>query len=218
MATSLLAASQSSRDRRFPLRTSIRAPGGRLSIIASTPASSLEGRTKQTRLRNPRSSRHWSTRDPMKPAAPVTRIRSFGPITKQSCDGNPHSLLPELVSKVVTSRPLRGHRFQCFCRKPCQRILQNGERRSGLPSASYGFAIASLEDCRRDQPRPWPELRPTPSSPFQITADRRFRNQEIACPAVENHAPRTFQLLYQVTIDIRPTTFPERDCDHASSR
>ena len=45
----------------------------------STLAASLEGLAKQRKLRNPRSSKLSTSLDPIKPVAPVTRIRSSGP-------------------------------------------------------------------------------------------------------------------------------------------
>src|ERR1700722_1677284 len=152
-ATSLTAASQSARDRRFPLRTSISEPAGRRSIIASIPAISLEGLTKQTTLRNPRSSKLCSTRDPMKPAAPVIRIRSSGPTMKPSCCGKALPWLAKLVAELFISPPRRECQFQIFPRQPCQHMNHHLERRSSLTSANYGFAIAKQEDCRVGQPQ-----------------------------------------------------------------
>src|SRR5688572_1998989 len=84
-ATSLVAVMQSSRDRRLPLITSIRASSRRRPAMSSSLDTSLEGLAKQHKLRNPRSSRLSTSLDPMKPAAPVTRIGSSGPIIKSSC-------------------------------------------------------------------------------------------------------------------------------------
>src|SRR5207245_7761452 len=83
-AISLVAVVQSSRDRRLPLITSIRAPSRRRRARASTLTTSLEGLAKQRKLRNPRSSRLSTSLDPMKPVAPVIRIGSSGPIMKAS--------------------------------------------------------------------------------------------------------------------------------------
>ncbi len=65
--------------------TSIRAPRDRRSMMASISANSLEGLAKHKRLRNPRSTKLSTTRHPIKPAAPVIKIRSSGPTTKVSC-------------------------------------------------------------------------------------------------------------------------------------
>src|SRR5947209_20532298 len=82
-ATSLVAVTQSSRDRRFPLLTSTPVAPQK-PAMASTLATSLEGLAKQRKLRNPRSSRLSMSLDPMKPVAPVIRIGSSGPIIKSS--------------------------------------------------------------------------------------------------------------------------------------
>src|SRR2546426_1325511 len=82
-ATSLVAAAQSSRDRRLPLIISTPAPAWRRPA-ASTVATSLDSLAKQRTLRNPRSSRLSTSLEPMKPVAPVTRIGSSGPIIKAS--------------------------------------------------------------------------------------------------------------------------------------
>ena len=88
--------------------------GGRRSIIDSIPASSLEGLTRQTRFRNPRSSRLCRTRDPMKPAAPVTRIRSSGPTMNPSGRGKPLSGLAILAAKLFISRRRGNVSFNIF--------------------------------------------------------------------------------------------------------
>src|SRR5260370_16591857 len=98
-ATSLVAAAQSSFDPRLPVNTSTLVPSGQRPRRPSILVISLEGLTKHRKLRNPQSSRFSMTRDPMKPAAPVTRIGSpFPPI------GEPHSPLP-ILSFSHTSPP-----------------------------------------------------------------------------------------------------------------
>src|SRR5688572_24696725 len=80
-ATSLVAATQSSRESRFPVITSMSAALRAERTIASILAGSPVGRAKHRRLRKPRFTRHSTTRLPMNPAAPVTRIGSSGLMT-----------------------------------------------------------------------------------------------------------------------------------------
>src|SRR5664279_2241504 len=79
-ATSLAAARQSLRESRVPRITSIWAVPEYRAISAAMPVKSLDGLIKQRTLRKPFSSNAASTRDPMKPDAPVTSIWSSGPI------------------------------------------------------------------------------------------------------------------------------------------
>src|ERR1700730_11594465 len=83
-ATSFVAALQSSRDSRLPMITSTRPAAPADAERLSTRAAALDGLAKQRRLRNPRSSRFATSLEPMKPVAPVTRIRSSCP-TIESC-------------------------------------------------------------------------------------------------------------------------------------
>ena len=83
--TSFVAAAQSSPDKRLPLFTSILAARRLRSPKASAPTALLDALAKQRRLRNPRFNRLSTTLAPMKPLAPVTRIRSSVPI--MDCPG-----------------------------------------------------------------------------------------------------------------------------------
>src|SRR5580704_3058141 len=75
-ATFSVARMQSSRERRLPLNTSTcAAPQISLDNDWSL-AVERDGLTKQRRLQKPRSRSRSTTLSPMKPAAPVTRIRS----------------------------------------------------------------------------------------------------------------------------------------------
>src|SRR5208337_5101335 len=150
-ATSLHADAQSSPERRLPFNTSIRTPKGRFLMMSSILVRSLEGRAKQARLRNPRSTKLSMTRDPMKPAAPVTRIRSSGARIKESCvpgfvwliGNDPFSWLATLRPRVFMCRLHRGLWYQC--------LDQRAYRGSFLTRASYGLAIATPAGLRPDE-------------------------------------------------------------------
>src|ERR1700722_16391735 len=95
--TSFDATAQSSRERRLPLTVSMRAPSRHRLRRASILSILLEGRAKQRRLRKPRSSRASTSLDPMKPAAPVIRIRSSRPTMEESpFDGFIFSLFADI--------------------------------------------------------------------------------------------------------------------------
>src|SRR5262245_23704130 len=75
-ATSLVARSQSSRDRRLPRITSMQARLSRRLRAASSLLRLLDCLAKQRMLRMPWSSRLATTREPRNPVAPVTSTRS----------------------------------------------------------------------------------------------------------------------------------------------
>ena len=91
--TNIVAAMQSSRASRLPVIISTRP--------TATRDDALDGLVKQRRLRNPRSSRFATSLEPMKPVAPVTRIRSSCP-TIESC-GVISAISLQLIGNQLTS-------------------------------------------------------------------------------------------------------------------
>src|SRR5262245_4197979 len=84
---SLVAVAQSSRDKRLPSITSMRVAAVRSSLSAWTLRDGLDGLTRQRRLANPRSRRVRTSVEPIKPVAPVMRIRSLVSIIKPPIRG-----------------------------------------------------------------------------------------------------------------------------------
>src|ERR1051326_513546 len=85
-------------------------------MMVSSLARSLDGRTRQIRLRKPRSRSSSTTRTPMKPAAPVTRIRSSGPMTQELHLPSVAIVNPLGKGAIISvvdrrRRPVRAHPF-----------------------------------------------------------------------------------------------------------
>src|SRR6266704_1144531 len=101
--TSFVAAAQSSRDNRLPFITSIRAGPPLHFSKPSVFATLFDVLVKHRKLRNPRFNKLFTTLAPIKPLAPVIRIRSSVPIMNGSVPAETPS--PPELGRLVLPLP-----------------------------------------------------------------------------------------------------------------